>query len=268
MIVTCSACQTQYVLPENAIGPKGRTVKCANCGYSWRQAPITVTEIDLSPTPQPVDIKQDTEQTPPIQEATQSPIDDGETAISGDTPSESAAQEEPTASELARKLRWQNAIHAQAESVQPSQQKRFIILTALWFTLFITITLIALAYARPKLVRAWPATALLYEMLQFPAPAAGAGIKFGDETSASFDPQATPSRLHVTGQFTNTESHAVRLPVLQARLFDQQGQWLKDWSIPLGRVTYMAGKQSLAFDYTLPQVPLEAYSLTFRFTDE
>jgi predicted Zn finger-like uncharacterized protein len=244
MIVTCSACQTQYVLPENAIGPKGRTVKCAHCGYNWRQPPITVTEIDLSP-PQPADN--------PVTETSQD---------HADTPTE------PTAAELAHKLRWQSAIHAQTDAVPVSHKSRIFKLAVLWFLLLTAITLITLAYMRPKLVRAWPASALLYETLGFPAPAAGAGIKFGDETSASFDPQAMPSRLHVTGQFSNTESHAVRLPILQARLFDHKGQWLKDWSIPLGRVTYMAGKQNLAFDYTLPQVPLEAYSLTFRFTDE
>jgi predicted Zn finger-like uncharacterized protein len=250
MILTCSACQTQYVLPENAVGPKGRTVKCANCGYSWRQNPITVTEIDLTVPP-----ASDVPQTP-LQEEQQIPSLSEEDNLADSTAS------------LAQKLRWQNAIPAAAEHINPSQKKTLLTQTLIWFLLFLTITAITLAYMRPTLVRMWPASALLYEALGFPAPAAGAGIRFGDETSASYDPQAMPSRLHVTGQFNNTESRAVRLPILQARLFDNKGQWLKDWSIPLGNVTYMAGKQNLAFDYTLPQVPLEAYSLTFRFTDE
>jgi predicted Zn finger-like uncharacterized protein len=248
MILTCSACQTQYVLPENAIGSKGRIVKCANCGYSWRQSAITVTEIDLTPETLASAIAQE-ETNPSIAHET-------------DTHSDTST------ADLAQKLRWQQAIPTAAEHVQPSVKKRIIAHTLIWLLLFLGLTLITLAYLRPQLVRAWPASALLYETLGFPAPAAGAGIKFGDENTASFDPQAVPSRLLVTGFFGNTESHAVRLPILQARLFDNKGQWLKDWSIPLGRVTYMAGKQNMAFNYTLPQVPLEAYSLTFRFTDE
>ena len=37
MIVTCPACSAQYVLPDEAIGEKGRRVKCTTCAYTWLQ---------------------------------------------------------------------------------------------------------------------------------------------------------------------------------------------------------------------------------------
>lgn len=36
MMIECPACATRYEVPENAIGPGGRNVRCAKCEHSWQ----------------------------------------------------------------------------------------------------------------------------------------------------------------------------------------------------------------------------------------
>jgi predicted Zn finger-like uncharacterized protein len=53
MIVTCPACRTRYMVAEPELSrPAGRIVRCANCGHSWRQEPVTADH----PSPEPVPI--------------------------------------------------------------------------------------------------------------------------------------------------------------------------------------------------------------------
>ncbi len=46
MKIVCPDCATAYNLPDGAIGPQGRVVRCKKCGNSWRAVPEGFVAVD------------------------------------------------------------------------------------------------------------------------------------------------------------------------------------------------------------------------------
>jgi predicted Zn finger-like uncharacterized protein len=109
MILTCPACDTKYVVKDDAIPPGGRQVRCASCKHSWHQdpevavaEPATAADIDFGgpPPPSADAFEEPVAEVPPAAEAEgyiagepQPEVDDGGQSAWGEVAEEPAERE-------------------------------------------------------------------------------------------------------------------------------------------------------------------------------
>lgn len=115
MILTCPACDTKYVVKDDAIPPGGRQVRCASCKHSWHQdpeisvaEPATAADIDFGgpPPPSPESFEEPAAEAPEVAEAEgmvaeepQPNVDDGGQSAWGEVAEEPVA-EQPIAEQM------------------------------------------------------------------------------------------------------------------------------------------------------------------------
>lgn len=265
MILSCPACSASFELPDAALGPKGRKVRCTACGHVWRAAPPAAGAAATA------------EERPEAG----FPPQEGPAAESGPEPtSERPRPEEPAtggpASEAPEEAPGEAAGPEAAESVplfaaadeaprrrQPPEEtgsrpaRRSGLLLGWLVLLLLLIGLPAFAWVeRQRIVETLPEAAALYSLLgvEIETPLASLGLENVTLVRRSLDGRRL---LIIEGEASNQGSREIAVPPLRARLLDGEGAELQSW-VFLAQRTHLAPGETAPFRTEAEGVPDEA----------
>lgn len=229
MILTCSSCATRFLVDAAAIGPAGRSVRCARCQHSWFQEPA----VDLPRSLQRPD------------------------AEAASTPSETRTRAGITPGGQPTPLRSGANLPAIPRKSRAMGSKLS------WGILGGSVLLVlGSGYIfREQITLAWPPAAKLYSLMGLQT--AIGNLQLADVSYSQAIQSGRPA-LTVKGTVRNDGNGEIALPPILVKLRNAAGRDIFQWTYPLPLASLAPGA-SLAFETILPDPPPEARSLDVTF---
>ena len=270
MMLVCPACDSRYMVGDDAIPAQGRKVRCANCGHEWFQegqggdsaedfpnladmpelnSPEIEDEVTLpalSNEEDDISISGDAEEDIPL-----TPQSDGLDAA--------PFEDEGEAIPEAVKPIPDNVINRQ-DSPRPDKKDVSAKLAGYGAAAGIFLCMIGLMIAlKGPNFSAFPASALLYNLFGLELTMPGQGIVI-EKLAARVE----GGNMIVTGRIINLKDKDQDVPLLLAVLKTESGEDLESWVIdPPFQV--LTGEESFDFEAVYPQVPENAVSVNVQF---
>jgi predicted Zn finger-like uncharacterized protein len=247
MILTCPACATRYLVDPAALGPLGRTVRCARCAETWHQA---------SPDDAP----------PPIVPPMLDEASPSESVISPSLvgPGASSISDQPMPSFIGNHQRLGSA----NLPALPQPKSRFSRNQVGWAALaaFVILLVLGLSLFRQGIVEIWPAAGRLYAVFGVKNPGSDLGLDLRGVSSVRSTTDDQPS-LVVAGEIVNTSSTVRPVPKLRLSLRNAHGEVITSSDFLPGRDQLKAG-ETMPFQTSVAAPPANAVSALVTFVTD
>lgn len=239
MILTCTSCSTRYYADDAAIGPAGRTVRCAACGFSWFAEP----QLELRTAAEPMDSVR--AEAPANEPLTRERVERLRRAAEQPGPAPSAAA----------KFRAQQADRMRRERARAAA----VVWTATGAALAASAT--GMVAFRQDVAELWPRSASAYAALGLPVNVYG--LEFYDlSVERAFD-GPTPILL-VSGEVRNIGRDDKLVPPVRVSLRDTRSQEIFELVNSVADQPLAAG-EAIPFQIRVENPPSDAVDLEATF---
>ncbi|MEE9347433.1 MAG: MJ0042-type zinc finger domain-containing protein [Robiginitomaculum sp.] len=245
MILTCPDCATRYLTKPEAIGPNGRTVRCASCDASWFVTAESAEERDLVAAPVVAEPPRETGFARETIADVESDLD-ADDATSFLPPSAAGVMREKTERKRAA--------------------RRIMGVSFMWlFTLAVLAAAALASYMfRGPIVERFPKAATIYKA--FGVDVASGGLTLSNVISRSARIDGTPT-LIVGGEIHNPSRKTQPVRMVELSLHGPSGDVLTRWHVEIDEAELTPG-QSTKFMTQYPNPPVDAVRLQYVFAGD
>ena len=273
MIIACPECETRFKTSADAIGPNGRTVRCANCSATWfvpaETADLMLDRLALQDieTSQNEIVAEAHQTTQALKKGLVGQSKHSESVRSGPVVAQSVIAKSTWTGEKAQEVSARGAHSDMRERTERRRSRRRLWnVMLIWFIPLLLISALAAGayHFRQEIVDRVPKSSSLYQAIGIEVSAPGLALTPPITRYAQIDGKPV---LIVEGAVRNISGGTLSIPLVSLSLHNSSGQSVAEWNVEL-ETEGLEARSSAPYLSQYPAPPLDAVELRSRFANE